>query len=129
MSQYVAVLSAGNLLAGSKRGDSVWLFGLESDEVNSAIAIDQITTPLTTTEGQALYSQNCVFCHGRRGEGGHNGMPLEGLADFPTNYVSRIISSGQNNMPSFQGLLAPTEIRAIAEHVRTLNQEITNRNR
>ena len=87
--QYVAVLSAGNLLAGSKRGDSVWLFGLESSGIQSAIEIDQVTTPLSSAEGQALYGQNCVFCHGRRGEGGHNGMPLEGLADFTTDYVSK----------------------------------------
>ena len=32
-------------------------------------------------------------------------MPLEGLADFSTDYVSRIITSGLNNMPSFGDLL------------------------
>ncbi|MDG2420901.1 MAG: PQQ-binding-like beta-propeller repeat protein [Gammaproteobacteria bacterium] len=127
--QYVAVLSAGNLLAGSKRGDSVWLFGLNSDGVQRSLTLEEVTPPLSTFEGQSLYGQNCVFCHGRRGEGGHNGMPLEGLAEFPTNYVSRIITSGLNNMPSFNGLLTSSEISAIAEHVRTLNQEIANRNR
>ena len=128
--QYVAVLSAGNLLAGSKRGDSVWLFGLKNSAgMESTVALDEITTPLSTLEGQALYGQNCVFCHGRRGEGGHNGMPLEGLAEFPTDYVSGIVRSGQNNMPSFAELLTADEINSIAEHVRTLNQEIANRNR
>ena len=93
------------------------------------VEIDQVTSPLSSREGQSLYGQNCVFCHGRRGEGGHNGMPLEGLAEFPTNYVSRIITAGLNNMPSFGELLTSGEIDAIAEHVRTLNQEIGNRNR
>tara|TARA_B100000945_G_C20090157_1_gene460918 strand:- start:91 stop:573 length:483 start_codon:yes stop_codon:yes gene_type:complete len=127
--QYVAVLSAGNLIAGSTRGDSVWLFGLGSSGMESMVEIDQVTSPLSSREGQSLYGQNCVFCHGRRGEGGHNGMPLEGLAEFPTNYVSRIITAGLNNMPSFGELLTSGEIDAIAEHVRTLNQEIGNRNR
>ena len=56
-------------------------------------------------------------------------MPLEGLAEFPTNYVSGIVRSGQNNMPAFAELLTADEINSIAEHVRTLNQEIANRNR
>ena len=56
-------------------------------------------------------------------------MPLEGLIEFPTSYVSEIITNGQNEMPSFEELLTPSEIGAVAEHVRTLNDEITNRNR
>ena len=127
--QYVAVLSAGNLLAGSKRGDSVWLFGLSAGGIESSFASEQVTPPISTFGGQSLYGENCVFCHGRRGEGGHNGMPLEGLAAFPTDYVSRIITSGLNNMPAFGELLTPLEINSIAEHARTLNKEITNRNK
>ena len=56
-------------------------------------------------------------------------MPLEGLAEFSTDYVTRIVTAGLNNMPSFEELLTSREIKAIAEHVRTLNQEIANRNR
>ncbi|MDB3992873.1 PQQ-binding-like beta-propeller repeat protein [Gammaproteobacteria bacterium] len=127
--QYVAVLSAGNLLAGSKRGDSVWLFGLNAGSIEPNLALEQLTPPISTFDGQSLYVKNCVFCHGRRGEGGHNGMPLEGLAAFPTDYVSRIITSGLNNMPAFGELLTSREINLIAEHARTLNEEITNRNK
>ena len=76
-----------------------------------------------------IRDRNCVFCHGRRGEGGHNGIPLEGLAEFTTSYVSRIISIGQNEMPSFGELLTLEQIDSIAEHVRTLNREIRNRNK
>ena len=126
--QYVAVLSAGNLLASSKHGDSVWVFGLDHDGLNSTIELEQITPPLSNDQGLALYRQNCVFCHGLRGEGGHNGMPLEGLAAFSTNHVENIISVGQNNMPSFEGVFIDSEIQSIAEHVRTLNPSISNRN-
>ena len=38
-------------------------------------------------------------------------MPLEGLAEFSTDYVSNIISTGLNEMPSFGDLLSNTEIR------------------
>jgi len=126
--QYVAVFSAGNLLAASNRGDSMWLFRLLEEGEETSIALEQVTPPLANSEGMALFQNSCVFCHGRRGEGGHNGMPLEGLAEFGTGYVSDIISRGQGNMPAFSTNLTESEIRSIAEHVRTLNPEIPNRN-
>lgn len=126
--QYIAVFSAGNLLAASNRGDSMWLFRLLEEEEETSIALEQITPPLANSEGMALFQNSCVFCHGRRGEGGHNGMPLEGLAAFGTGYVADIISRGQGNMPPFSSNLTDSEIRSIAEHVRTLNPEIPNRN-
>jgi mono/diheme cytochrome c family protein len=55
-------------------------------------------------------------------------MPLEGLAAFSTDYVANIITSGQNNMPAFTETFDAAQIRAIAEHVRTLNRGIQNRN-
>jgi alcohol dehydrogenase (cytochrome c) len=126
--QYVAVLSAGNLLAGSARGDSVWMFKLVEEGEETAIALDKVTPPQANTEGLGLFGSTCVFCHGLRGEGGHNGMPLEGLASFSTEYVANIITKGQNNMPSFAQIFSTAQIRAIAEHVRTLNPNIKNRN-
>jgi len=126
--QYVAVLSAGNLLAGSARGDSVWMFKLIEEGEETTIALDKITPPQANTEGLGLFGSTCVFCHGLRGEGGHNGMPLEGLAAFSTEYVANIITKGQNNMPSFAEIFSTAQIRAIAEHVRTLNPNIKNRN-
>jgi alcohol dehydrogenase (cytochrome c) len=126
--QYVAVLSAGNLLASSKRGDSVWVFGLDDEGLDSTVEIEQIMPPLPNNEGLALYRQNCVFCHGLRGEGGHNGMPLEGLAAFSTNHVADIIRRGQNNMPAFSEVFIESQAHSIAEHVRTLNQGVRNRN-
>jgi alcohol dehydrogenase (cytochrome c) len=126
--QYVTVLSAGNLLAGSARGDSIWMFKLLEEGEETAIALEKVTPPQANTEGLGLYRSTCVFCHGLRGEGGHNGMPLEGLAAFSTDYVASIITKGQNNMPSFGQTFEPAQIRAIAEHVRTLNRGIQNRN-
>ena len=106
----------------------MWLFRLLEKGEETSIALEQITPPLANSEGMALFQNSCVFCHGRRGEGGHNGMPLEGLASFGTGYVADIISGGQGNMPPFSSNLTDSEIRSIAEHVRTLNPEIPNRN-
>ncbi len=126
--QYVAVLSAGNLLANADRGDSVWLFTLQDEGVESSVVVDQVTTPMPNFEGQRVFAEACQFCHGLRGEGGHNGMPLEGLAAFSTGYVADIITAGQNNMPSFATTYSAEQIRSVAEHVRTLNRSIPNRN-
>jgi mono/diheme cytochrome c family protein len=120
--QYVGVFSAGNLLGRAKRGDSVWLFTL-LDEEEDAIALAQ-----ANLEGQGLFQNTCQFCHGSNGEGGHDGMPLEGLAAFDSSYVADIIRSGQNNMPAFASMFSASQIRALAEHVRTLNPDIPNRN-
>ena len=120
--QYVTVFSAGNLLGRARRGDSVWLFTL-LDEEEGAIALVQ-----ANLEGQGLFQNTCQFCHGRNGEGGHDGMPLEGLAAFDSSYVADIIRNGQNNMPAFASMFSASQIRALAEHVRTLNPDIPNRN-
>ena len=109
--QYVAVLSAGNLLAGSKRGDS-YGFGLESAEpISNRNRPDN--HPFIPAEGVALCGQNCVFCHGRRVRRAYR--PLEGLAEFSTDYVTNIVSTGLNEMPSFGDLLSNSEIRLIAD--------------
>ena len=126
--QYVTVFSAGNLLAGSNRGDSMWMFKLLEEGEETSIPLEKITPPQANSEGLALFQGTCVFCHGRRGEGGHNGMPLEGLAAFGTDNVARIISNGQNSMPAFAETFTASQIRSIAEHVRTLNPRIPNRN-
>ncbi len=126
--QYVAVFSAGNLLGRSNRGDSVWLFTLLDDEQEGAVARVQVNPSQANPEGQGLFRNTCQFCHGLNGEGGHDGMPLEGLAAFDTAYVADIIRNGRNNMPAFASMFSGGQIRALAEHVRTLNVDLSNRN-
>ena len=55
-------------------------------------------------------------------------MPLEGLGAFSTSYVANIITNGQNNMPAFSSMFSAEQIRAVAEHVKTSNPDIPNRN-
>jgi len=126
--QYVAVFSAGSLLGRADRGDSVWLFSLIDDEQEGAIALDQVNPSQANPQGQDLFRNTCQFCHGPNGEGGHEGMPLEGLAAFDTAYVADIIRNGQNNMPAFTSMFSGGQINALAEHVRTLNPDLPNRN-
>ena len=124
--QYVTVFSAGNLLGRAKRGDSIWVFTLPEEK--DANAFQPVNAAQANPEGQSLFQNACQFCHGRNGEGGHDGMPLEGLAEFDSSYVATIIRNGQNNMPAFASMFSAGQIGALAEHVRTLNPDRPNRN-
>jgi quinohemoprotein ethanol dehydrogenase len=120
--QYVAILSAGNVFAGSPRGDSVWLFSLSGnldpvEPAGNAIS-DVIGPPVGTPNienGQLLYAQACVACHGEDGQAGHVAPPI--TPGLSLGEVVRIIADGRNEMPAFTGVLDSVEARNIAGYV------------
>ncbi|MGD8341597.1 MAG: PQQ-binding-like beta-propeller repeat protein [Gammaproteobacteria bacterium] len=126
--QYVAVFSAGNLFAGSTRGDSVWLFSLEGtlDPVSMPVADSATAAPTglpdianaSAERGQLIYTQTCAFCHGAEGTGGHGGPALtsSGLDD---EAVVAAIFNGQGDMPAFGQLqlLTAEQIGDVAAHI------------
>jgi mono/diheme cytochrome c family protein len=86
--QYIVAYSAGNLFAGTPRGDSVWLFSLKGTMEQTALAsIPPVTVsaPVITADlanGQKIFGEMCSSCHGASGEGGHGGGPsLTGIRD------------------------------------------------
>ena len=120
--QYVVVLSAGNLFAGSPRGDSVWLFSLEG-RIGPAEPAGQVTAsaPAAGAEadlavGRAVFENVCGSCHGPSGEGGHGGGPAL-VAATSRSTVMQVVSEGRNEMPAFGGVLSPAQIRDVSAHV------------
>jgi alcohol dehydrogenase (cytochrome c) len=144
--QYVLAYSAGNALIGSPRGDSVWLFGLEGPlppaeagvpvnrlaaavpppragvaaQPNAGVAVQPnigLAQPAADRQnGQRVYEQTCVICHGEDGMGGHGGgTPLNNVASAEA--VLEVVTAGRNSMPSFAGLLAPADLRDVAAYV------------
>jgi quinohemoprotein ethanol dehydrogenase len=120
--QYVAVLSAGNLFAGSPHGDSVWLFALEG-QLGPVDPPDQLVASLPAVGGDAdlavggaVFANACSACHGPSGEGGHGGGPAL-LAATNRAAVMQTVSGGRNEMPAFGGLLSPEQIRDVSAHV------------
>jgi quinohemoprotein ethanol dehydrogenase len=135
--QYVIVLSAGNLIAGSVRGDSVWMFGLDgelkpvevpklvatsgaSDESHEAKATKAVAAPSKLADADVvqateLYVRACSSCHGKDGEGTGNGMSLTGSIDSTAN--AQTILFGRKEMPAFGDLLTPTEIQQLSAYV------------
>ena len=122
--QYVVALSAGNLFAGTPRGDSVWLFGLSGtlDEAAPADSTTALAPPATGDEtaaldGPAVYLQACQFCHGRDGQGGENGMALTTSELTDVAAIARVVRDGRNTMPAFGQLLNEEQLEAVSQHV------------
>lgn len=127
--QYVIAYSAGNALAPSPHGDSVWLFALDgamdqaepalTTAVSSASADDAIAVAEGEPDlaaGEAVYRSACVACHGDDGRGGHGGgIDLHNATDF--TLVVNIIAQGRNNMPPLGAVFTPEQLRDVAGYV------------
>lgn len=121
--QYVLAYSAGNLLAGSAHGDSVWLFSLDGvlDEAeardfsaNASIATIAEGKP-DLEAGRLVYNSACIACHGEDGKSGHGGANLTLVTDH--ELISRTLVAGRNNMPAFGTVLKPEQLRDVAAYV------------
>ena len=110
------------MFAGSARGDSLWLFGLEG----AIEAVPPAGSLLTfapgaggagnADSGSTVYTTACLACHGEKGEGGHGGGPsLQALQNAAV--VLQVVSEGRNAMPSFNGTLTAEQIRDVAAFV------------
>ena len=134
--EYVAVLAAGTFYASSARGDGLWLFSLQGTlgprpplpavapttfppPAASADALTVVAPPdgaANLVHGKETYIRICQACHGPDGQGSHGeGAPLK-----PTLTAAAVFSTattGRKNMPSFRGVLSPTELRDVAGYI------------
>jgi alcohol dehydrogenase (cytochrome c) len=121
--QYVVVLSAGNVLAGTPRGDSVWLFSLGGTlepERPAVTGAQPMSFRVPDTEpdpalGRLVYAQTCIFCHGDNGQGAESGMPLAGATDLQA--IRLTVFEGRRKMPPFGELLTAEQINDVAAYV------------
>jgi quinohemoprotein ethanol dehydrogenase len=123
--QYVLAYAAGNVLAGSKHGDSLWLFSLEGaleqvlDGGDAASSVDQVLAlgnNANLEDGETLYESACVACHGADGKTGHGGIDLTGTTDY--ELIVTTLLNGRNSMPAFGGVYSAAELRDVAQYVR-----------
>ncbi|WML57674.1 PQQ-dependent dehydrogenase, methanol/ethanol family [Neobacillus sp. PS2-9] len=124
--EYISVLAAGNALAGSKHGDSLWTFSLDGT-IESGTAPESTNKPedrengdttANVNDGQKVFEGNCLACHGREGTGGHNGpdLQLSQVAKDPEKVMGRV-KKGGNTMPAFGELLTEKQIRDVTKYI------------
>jgi len=119
---YVVALSAGNLFAGTPRGDSVWLFGLSGtlEPVGPGADAPVSAARAGDADGSALYAEACSFCHGADGAGAENGANLR-VVDFTgLEAVSRVVRDGRNQMPAFGAMLTDDQVSAVSSYMLEL---------
>lgn len=123
--QYVIAYSAGNVLAGSTKGDSVWLFAL--DGTMEQVSLNEMTVaaaPVSVAEGdpniaagKQIFETICAACHGQDGRGGHGGVDLSKATDFKS--VTETVALGKNKMPPLGGALTPEQLRDVSGYVNS----------
>lgn len=84
-------------------------------------AVAAIGSPVSVQVGASIYAKNCAACHQANGEGGIGpalaGNPHVNIAN-PTMMLTTILQ-GRNQMPSWRGQLAASDIAAVATFVRS----------
>jgi len=124
--QYVVAYSAGNVLAGSAKGDSVWLFALDGTLPPAKERDTEVRPPAEppvaaattggTSSGAQIFQQACLPCHGADGKGGHGGgAPLNKVSDVAL--IMQTVRDGRKNMPPFGAALSPEQIQAVSNFV------------
>lgn len=141
--QYISIFAAGNTLAGTTHGDKIYTFSLDGkygslkdipkDAINVSPTKGKETKTqkqqaaekgknqgkTSTAEGEGIYKNNCLACHGDKGAGGHNGPNLQNTK-MDLKAIIHQIENGGGGMPPFKDTLSEEEIKAVAEYVRSL---------
>ncbi len=128
--QYIAVMSAGTIYSTGAKGDSLWLFSLEgtmdpvTERDNASPLAAMMPVEIAAGEadlaaGERTYRQICTACHGDSGLGaaGHEGVSLSDVSSNLQAIVTAV-SRGQNEqMPAFELILTPEQVRDVANFV------------
>jgi alcohol dehydrogenase (cytochrome c) len=127
--QYVVVHAGGGVFANGARGDGIWMFSLNGTiqpvvpgqgpapfgGARRAGAAEP-TRPAEIDNGERIYREACLPCHGPSGDGGEGGGASlrDGLTVETTVAVTSI---GRNNMPSFGEAYSVDELYDVATFI------------
>jgi alcohol dehydrogenase (cytochrome c) len=132
--QYIVVFSGGTLFAaGSKKGDSVWLFSTSGTLESFPISVGKPMALLygghekpipfapgepDVANGKKIFHTYCTACHGDTGLGSHGGANLEN-ASKDAKFVITTATTGRGDMQSFKDVLTPEQLRDVAGFITT----------
>jgi len=77
----------------------------------------------TGPDGEALYKQYCITCHGLYGNMGASGAYNLQASKLSLEERVVVITKGRKAMNAFESLLSPEEIEAVAEYTFELGEK------
>jgi alcohol dehydrogenase (cytochrome c) len=135
--QKVVVHAGGSVFGDGARGDGVWMFSLNGTmepvdpEAVAAAQNAAAATPapipdpdheVNLAQGETLYREACLPCHGATGRGGEGGgAPLTEGVTMET--IMTVTHTGRNRMPSFAGIYQPAQLQDIGAYIQQVLAE------
>jgi mono/diheme cytochrome c family protein len=74
-------------------------------------------------DGEKIYKQYCVACHGVYGDMGASGAFNLKESKLSLDEKVTVITNGRNTMTPFKGLLSEAKIKAVAEYTEKLKDK------
>ena len=108
-----------------------FLFLISGCASTGPLAAQQANYPKEKVDARGLFAENCATCHGRNGRartfhgwlvGAQNLTDAKWHADTTDGQIIDAIKTGPSVMPAFGKRLSPSEIDALATHVRSFGQ-------
>jgi mono/diheme cytochrome c family protein len=93
-----------------------------SDTPEQTNGTKQATTATSQADGQKIYKQYCVTCHGLYGDMGASGAFNLTSSELPVAERIVVITKGRGAMTPFENLLDAEEIAAVAAYTMELKK-------
>jgi mono/diheme cytochrome c family protein len=88
----------------------------KSESVLSSGLIPKIERAADLANGERLYKNTCVYCHGDHGQGGEGGgKPISPALEIEG--ILSVLRAGRDKMPAFGAALKPEELQDLATYV------------
>lgn len=123
--QLLVTYSGGGFVSG-KKGDGLWLFGLDGTLEGVSTAVPAVAQAAATepptpraadrANGRRLYQATCTYCHGDSGRGGEGGGKAIS-PDLRITDILAVLSAGRDKMPAFAGVMTPQQLQDLAGYL------------
>lgn len=102
---------------------AAWIVACGNSAENTGATADNSTAPKAeAVDGEKIYKQYCVTCHGLYGDMGASGAANLQVSQLSVEERVKVVTNGREGtaMTSFSSLLSPEKIAAVAEYTTTL---------
>ena len=87
--------------------------------------VEVITDPANeqyniTVHGAALFTAQCIVCHGADGKASFSGAKDLSLSTKSADEIIETIKNGKNTMPKMANIYSQQELKALADYVKSL---------